>query len=497
MADTNEIIWESGFSFACGNLLSCLTESDIADIPKLAEEAHAKVRALRSSGRSDGVVVKFTELPYVTDGHCNTPALMRRLEALRERSRTEYDLVVNIGIGGSYLGNRVIFDLCGGEFRNSMSEEERNGYPKALFVGNNVDAKRLSDCIAYIRRDAKRAAERKRDALVASGGNGPLPAVALIAEPSPYKVLLHIISKSGDTIEPSAAMAVTEAALQEADIDYEVIATTGEGSALDTLAREKGRETYRVPDGVGGRFSVFSEVGLVFGALIGFDIESFLRGAADADAACRSERPEENPALLNAVLKYLLAERHGYRTEIIMPYADGLKSFAEWYVQLLSESLGKTRADGTHYGRTPSVAVGTTDMHAQTQEHQEGISNKIVQFVALRSVFDGEEADIVVPDMYPGHERLRAGAGIGMTDILHAAREANAEALSSAGRPHATYTLPKPSAYHMGALMYLLMLSVCYEGFIAGVNAFDQPGVEVYKMNMRPKLEAKRKETSR
>lgn len=210
------------------------------------------------------------------------------------------------------------------------------------------------------------------------------------------------------------------------------------------------------------------------------------------DAACQNEEVMQNPALLNAVLKYLAAEKYGRDMEVFMPYADYLKSTAEWYVQLLAESLGK-RVDRegheVYYGRTPIVAVGTTDMHAQTQQHQDGKKNKVVQFVKVAAW----EEDPVVPNVFPEAAKLTEISSIHLSQALEAARQSNAEALIKDGRFNALFVLPKMNAYHMGELLYMLALSIAYEGELANVDAFDQPGVEAYKRLLGPRLKQLKK----
>ena len=180
--------------------------------------------------------------------------------------------------------------------------------------------------------------------------------------------------------------------------------------------------------------------------------------------------------------------KHGQDLEVLMPYADNLKSLSEWYIQLLAESLGK-RVDKqgrvVHYGRTPIVAVGTTDMHAQTQEHQEGPKDKVVQFVSVAKWDD----DLTVPHIYDQYPKLAAFSGLPLSSILEAARSANAEALAGDGRPSANYILPELTPYHLGELMFMLCLSIAYEGEFANVDAFNQPGVEIYKKFLGARLQ--------
>ena len=172
-----------------------------------------------------------------------------------------------------------------------------------------------------------------------------------------------------------------------------------------------------------------------------------------------------------------------------MPYADYLKSTSEWYIQLLAESLGKKydrNGKIVNYGRTPIVAVGTTDMHAQTQQHQEGALNKVIQFIRVNEW----DIDPVIGDMFPSAQKLTDISGIRMSQALDVALASNAQALISDYRFNATFTMPKMNAFHLGELLYMLgRISIAYEGELADVDAFDQPGVEAYKRIMGPSLQ--------
>ncbi|EAX48932.1 Glucose-6-phosphate isomerase [Thermosinus carboxydivorans Nor1] len=481
----------SGFCFDYANLYGegKVTAGDVTALAARIAAAHAAVEHLRRTGQvrghlsKDGLPEKvlFPQLPYIEEGNLNSPASIARLKAFGQSLRYKVDAVVSFGIGGSYLGNKVLFDVHCGEFWNYKPVEARSGYPKLHFSGNNIDPRRTQELIEHLVAEAK--------AKTAQGGSN-----------DKYKVTLIVISKSGSTIDTMATFMVVYEALQRQAplIAVDVVAVTdpAEGAGetlLHRLARQHGWPMFSVPDGVGGRFSVFSEVGLVTAACIGFDIDAFLAGARAMDEACQSGDIWRNPAMLNAVLKFIAAEKYGRDIEVFMPYGDYLKSVAEWYVQLLAESLGKRYdRDGREvfYGRTPIVAVGTTDMHAQTQQHQDGKKDKVVQFVKIADW----EGDPIIPDAFPGEDKLSAIAGITMGQALEAARSANAEALASDGRFNATFVLPRLNAFHLGELLYLLALSVAYEGELANVDAFDQPGVEAYKRIMGTKLVALKKQ---
>ncbi|MDU2063387.1 MAG: glucose-6-phosphate isomerase [Sporomusaceae bacterium] len=485
---TKQLTLDSGFTFDYGNLVGegKVKEQDLAALSQKLKAAHAAISHMRQTGEVTGHLSKdgtpepvlFTELPFVTADHLNSPSSLARLKEFSASLRYHTDAVISFGIGGSFLGNKVLFDVHCGEFWNSKSAAERDGYPKLYFSGNNIDPLRTSQLISQIEAEAKVKA-----AHFAAG----------MGDSAVYELLLVVISKSGSTLDTMSNFLVAyEQLKQNPAISLQVVAVTdpAEGhkaTLLKKLAQSEGWTTFSVPDGVGGRFSVFSEVGLVTGACIGFDIDAFLAGAKAMDEACRSEVLTENPAMLNAAIKYVAAKEYGRHIEVFMPYGDYLKSTAEWYIQLLAESLGKrtNRAGETvYYGRTPVVAVGTTDMHSQTQLHQDGSLDKVVQFVEVLEW----PIDPVIPNLYPEIGPLAAMAGIPMSKALQAALLSNAEALAKENRLNGTFQLPKLSAYHLGELLYLLALSIAYEGELAQVDAFDQPGVEAYKRILGPKL---------
>jgi glucose-6-phosphate isomerase len=471
----------SGFTYDYGNLIKQVTHSDVEWLSERVALAHQAVCHMRTTGEVKGHLSKegalekvlFSNLPYVTDTNLNSPQSLAKLKQFGQSQKFKTDIIVHLGIGGSYLGNKVLFDIHCGEFWNYKSTEQRNGYPKLFFSGNNIDPLRTSDILNCIENEAK-----------AKDANGE----------GPCKVTLVVVSKSGSTIDTMSSFMILYDALKNKApyIETSVVAVTDpakgeQATLLGKLADTNGWPVFSVPDGVGGRFSVFSEVGLITAACIGFDIDAFLGGARAMDQYCQQGDVWGNPALLNAVLKYILSEKYGYHIEIFMPYGDYLKSLAEWYIQLLAESLGKRfDRDGQEvfYGRTPVVAVGTTDMHSQTQQHQDGRRNKIVQFVRVANW--GQ--DPIIPDCFSSNGQLNQIANLSMSKALDIALEANAAALADDNRPNATVTLPQLNAYHLGELMYLLSLSIAYEGELANVDAFDQPGVEAYKKIMKERL---------
>lgn len=439
-------------------------------------QADAAVRRIRAEGVAKNHLSKdggpehvyFTRMPYVADGNPNTEASIIKLLKYSKALRRQ-DVVVFLGVGGSYLGNKVLFDAFGGCHWNTNSTM-RQGQPRIYFSGNNLDPVDCNGLVYEVERLAARHAERGQQ----------------------LKVMLVPISKSGTTLETISAFTYFFDVFQkDADIELDCTVVTDltadeKQAPLLQLARQFGWERFDIKEGIGGRFCVMTDPGLVTMAALGSDIEEFLRGAREMDRFCQQAEPDENPALLNALLKFM-AYLRGREIEVFMPYSMHLKSLSEWYVQLLAESLGK-RYDRNgrvvNYGRTPIVAVGTTDMHAQTQQHQDGRLNKVVQFLEIAN----PEEEAVIHNPFKNAPFFDKYDGLDMNKALKVALAANEEALSSDNRYNAKFTLPKLNEYYLGQMMYFLMLSVAYEGELADVDAYDQPGVEVYKRIMKAQL---------
>ena len=428
-----------------------VTAGDLSRYGEDIRRAAKAVDGIRTTGKGpDGSSVLFPHLPYLLEEDLLiSEEEKERLLALGERAK-DFDILISIGVGGSYLGNQALFDLFCGPYWNEMTKEERKGYPKVYFAGQNVDPVSLAELSDCIHREGKRADRR-------------------------LHVLLLVISKSGTTIEPVSAVRGLEKLLcGECDLHLMAI-TDKEKGRIRPFAEKQHFPFFTVPDGIGGRFSVFSQVGLVFGMLTGMDIQSFLKGAAMVEEACGSKEIDKNPALLLGALKYIAMKDYGIATEIIMPYGDTLRSFGWWYAQLLGESLGKKydiRGREIHYGRIPVAAVGTTDMHSLTQEHQQGAKNKLVQFISVKE----SRSTLSVPCEEGGEKGM-----VPMDYMLESARKANEKALACEGRMSCSIRIRKITPFHMGALMYFFFLTIAYEGALAGINAYDQPGVEDYK----------------
>ncbi|MBP3264757.1 MAG: glucose-6-phosphate isomerase [Acidaminococcaceae bacterium] len=468
---------DGGFRFQYQNLMGeeKITGDDLEALRPAMEQAANAVRVMRREGFSrahlskDGTPehVYFPRQAYLEEGNPNDEASIQRLEELGAKWKDSVDAAVFIGIGGSYLGDKVVFDLASKPYWNQLPKTERNGYPQIYFAGNNVDGTALQGLMRHLALQARHV---KR----------------------PLHIQLVPISKSGTTMEPLTSFAALISYMRAHPewFSVDVTAVTGldeKESLLYRLALENNWPAFGIPEGIGGRFCILSNPGLLMCAALGYDIRSLLEGAREMSELCLTTEGADNPALLNASLKYLAAEKLGADIEVLMGYGDTLQCLGAWYVQLLAESLGKRldrNGNTAFYGRTPIVAVGTTDMHSMTQQHQDGKRNKVIQFLEIEK----PAIPLVVDNPFPQEKAFGLYAGKEMDVLLKAALTANETALTEDGRLNARYVLPELAPRYIGQLLMFLMYSIAYEGELADVDAYDQPGVEAYKRIMKAEL---------
>lgn len=478
-ANEHKITLDSGICFDFTNLFGAqrLTPEDVKTMDAKIASARETIKKLRQTGEIAGHLSKdgtpehvyFTRLPYVQEGYPNTPELIEDMLSYGKKLRSQCDAVIFCGIGGSYLGGKVLYD----SFSSNLWEHgkaEDAPLANVYFTGNSLDVDDMQSIWQdlQVKGAAKQAAGKKLH-------------VAMVA-----------ISKSGTTLETLSAFLYFYDQFQKAKnlfaLEIAVVTDkTNKTGPFNVLSEKNGWKLFDLVEGIGGRFSVLSTPGLIVAAILGMDIHSLLNGAKDMDKACQSSSLTENPALANAVYKYLAFTKYGRNIEVMMPYGIKLESLGGWYIQLLAESLGKRKnkkGEDVFYGRTPTIAVGTTDMHSQTQLHQEGRRDKVVQFIAL----GGAEGRMILHNSFPEIEQFKKMEGLDVNKALLIALHANEEALTSDNRFNACYYLPKINEYILGQIFFYLMLSIAYEGEFANVDAFDQPGVEVYKRIMKKHL---------
>ncbi len=383
-----------------------------------------------------------------------------RIEKAAERIKKDSEVLLVIGIGGSYLGARAAIEFLRHSFYNSVSKEIRKT-PEIYFVGNNISSTYISHLIEVI---------GDRD------------------------FSINIISKSGTTTEPAIAFRVFKKLLiqkygKEAAAKRIYATTDKARGALKNLATAEGYESFVVPDDVGGRFSVLTAVGLLPIAVSGADVKELLAGAADMRTVCLENPYLENPSLLYAAVRNLLL-RKGKSIEILANYEPALHFVNEWWKQLYGESEGKDRR-----GIFPAAVDLTTDLHSMGQFIQDGQRTMFETVMELETstreiVLEEEEVDL---------DGLNYLAGKTVDFINKSAMKGTMLAHTDGDVPNLKVVVPAQDEFSLGQLFYFFEFACGISGYLLGVNPFDQPGVEGYKKNMfallgKPGFEAQREE---
>jgi glucose-6-phosphate isomerase len=382
-----------------------------------------------------------------------------RIKAAADRMSAAVQDVVVLGIGGSYMGARAMLEACCHQFHNEVAPMMRRGRPRIYFEGNNVD----NDAMLDLQR------------LLQSSGD---------------QWGIVVISKSGGTLETAAAFRVLLHDLRASlgsdakELAKLIIPITGRSGKLFDLAGALGcREIFEVPDGVGGRFSVLSAVGLLPAALMGLDVERLLAGAATMNEHFRNKGPAENMVLQYVGVCHLLESLRGCTIRVLSTWGKRLEALGLWYDQLLAESLGKQKR-----GATPLTVVNTRDLHSRGQQHQEGRRDKLITNLIVEQ---GKGDPIRVGASELNQDGLNELAGNTIADIMAAAIEGTNQAYREANRPTADIRLPRLDEYTLGQFFQMMMLATVVEGRLIGINPYGQPGVEAYKKNMNAILRRK------
>lgn len=363
--------------------------------------------------------------------------------------KNRFDNILVLGIGGSALGGIAVTEALLKPYWNLLTPEQRNGAPRIFFL-DNIDPDSMNGLLEIL--DLK-------------------------------KTLVNVITKSGSTAETmSQFMIVKDRLEKELGDDYRknIVATTDKKTGiLRQIAEQEGYKTFVVPDDVGGRFSVFSAVGLLPFALVGIDIDELTNGIKDMDLALKNTDIHENIAAQNALIQYLMDTKKGKNLSVMMPYSSRLKYVSDWYVQLWAESLGKDedlQGNHVHIGPTPIKALGVTDQHSQIQLYNEGPNDKIINFIRVEE-FD-TTLDIPKIFEYTGIGYL---GGKTVNALLNAEADSTKVSLSDYARPTVTITLPRVDGYNVAQLLYMLEVQTAIAGALYNINAFNQPGVEQAK----------------
>ena len=360
-----------------------------------------------------------------------------------------FDNILVLGIGGSALGGIAVTEALLKPYWNLLTQEQRNNYPRIFFL-DNIDPDSMTGLLQVL--DLK-------------------------------KTLVNVITKSGSTAETmSQYMIIKDLMEKELGDDYRknIIATTDQRvGVLRQLADQEGYKTFVVPDDVGGRFSVFSAVGLLPFALVGLDIDKIMSGIKDMDLALKNTDIFENIAAQGALINYLMDKKLGKHISVMMPYSSRLKYVSDWYVQLWAESLGKEfnkNGEKVNVGPTPVKALGATDQHSQIQLYNEGPNDKLITFIRV----DNFDNRLEIPHIFE-YTGIGYLGGKTINDLINAEADSTRVALADYNRPTMTINIERVDEYNVAQLLYMLEVQTAIAGELYNIDTFNQPGVEQAK----------------
>lgn len=368
-----------------------------------------------------------------------------RIQKAAVKIQSDSEVLVVIGIGGSYLGARAAIDFLNNHFANLQSADKRKA-PQILYAGNSISSTYLADLVDYVQDK---------------------------------EFSVNVISKSGTTTEPAIAFRVFKELLVkkygQEEANKRIYATTDKvKGAVKVEADANGWDTFVVPDNVGGRFSVLTAVGLLPIAASGADITKLMEGANSARKELTSDKISENIAYQYAAVRNVLY-RKGYITEILANYEPSLQYFGEWWKQLAGESEGKDQK-----GIYPTSANFSTDLHSLGQFIQEGYRNLFETVVRVEK----PRKNVIIPELAEDLDGLGYLQGKDVDFVNKKATDGVLLAHTDGGVPNMFVTLPEQDEFTLGYVIYFFELAIGLSGYLNAVNPFDQPGVEAYKRNM-------------
>lgn len=426
-----------GISLDLSKVSPYLAQTEIDYMEEMVKTAHDKLHNGNGAG-SD--FLGWIDLPVNYDKE-----EFARIKKSAEKIKADSDVLIVIGIGGSYLGARAAIEMLTNNFHNSLDSSKRN-VPQIFYVGNNISSTYMTELLQAI--------EGK-------------------------DVSLNIISKSGTTTEPAIAFRILRQYVEKKygvdEARKRIYATTDKAKgALKTLADAEGYESFVVPDDIGGRFSVLTAVGLLPIAAAGIDIDEMMKGAADAREAYSNPSLKDNDAYKYAAVRNALYNK-GKVIELLVNYEPSLHYFNEWWKQLYGESEGKDNK-----GLFPAAVDFTTDLHSMGQYVQEG------RRVLFETVINVEKAkyEINIEEAENDMDGLNFLAGKTMDFVNKKAFEGTLLAHTDGGVPNMVLNIPELTAYYFGYMVYFFEKACGISGYLLGVNPFNQPGVEAYKKNM-------------
>jgi len=415
----------------------------IQDYAKKVEKNH---KELHKRAGDDNDFVGWLELPTNYDKE-----EFKRIKKAAKKIAKESDILVVIGIGGSYLGARAVIESLTSTFYNLLPEKQRK-FPQILYVGNNLSPNYINELIEYI---------------------------------GDKDFSVNVISKSGTTTEPAIAFRIFREILENKygidEARSRIYATTDkEKGALKTLSENEGYEQFVVPDNVGGRYSVLTAVGLLPIAVAGIDIDKLMEGARNAQERFDDPDLKYNECYQYAVIRNILYNKMNKTTEILVNYEPKMHYFTEWWKQLYGESEGKENK-----GIFPAGVDFTTDLHSMGQYIQEGRRDLFETVINVKT----PKNDIIINPDDDNLDGLNYLAGKTMDYVNKKAMEGTIKAHVDGDVPNVMIEMNKLDEKNLGELIYFFEKACAMSGMILGVNPFNQPGVEKYKKNMFHLLE--------
>ena len=442
----------SKVTFDYSKAKSFIKDHEIESMKEIAENAK---NVLVSGTGAGNDYIGWVNLPVDYDKE-----EFARIQKAAEKIQSDSDVLIVIGIGGSYLGARAAIEFLRHSFYNNVSKEIRKT-PEIYYAGNSISSTYLKDLIDVV---------GDRDFSV------------------------NIISKSGTTTEPAIAFRVFKEMLEKkygkAEAAKRIYATTDKArGALKNLATEEGYESFVVPDDVGGRFSVLTAVGLLPIAVSGADIEKLMEGAASGRELALNKPFEENDAMQYAAIRNIL-HRKGKSVEVLANYEPSLHYVSEWWKQLYGESEGKDQK-----GIFPASVDLTTDLHSMGQFIQDG--SRLMYETVLN--VDTSREEILIGEEPVDLDGLNYLAGKNMDFVNKSAMNGTVLAHTDGNVPNLMINIPEQNEFYLGQLFYFFEFACGVSGYVSGVNPFNQPGVESYKKNMfallgKPGYEKEREE---
>lgn len=420
-----------------------LTEQEIQNMSDAVKKAHDEL--INKTGKGNDFL-GFIELPEVEQKE------VERIKKVADNLAAQGDIFVSLGIGGSYLGVKALFEALKPTYYNELSREKRNNRPRIYFEGNNLDSDSVNDLFDLL------PSEKTDDVN--------------------KNFTVCVISKSGGTIETALAFRLFQEKAKELygnnHKNHIVAITDKEKGKLKSIVDKEGYEAFVIPDDVGGRYSVLTPVGLLPAAVIGIDIEELLAGAKYMKSICLNPDFTKNPAYMYAVLQHL-SYKKGRNISVMASWAKGLENVGFWYDQLSAESLGKD-----NQGRTPVAIVNNRELHSRGQELQDGEHNTVVTNLFIEK----SHRDIIFKKNEEDLDSLNYLDGQSVKSMQHGAMEGTNYAYAKDNRPTMNVLIPELNAFTLGQLFYMFEVATVIEGYLNGINPLDQPGVEAYKKFM-------------